>query len=297
MPLVELVNIGPPSVQSSKERSCVLFRIALDSQKLEVLILSVESCRTRIIFFWNVKKFTPERRISGDLTCPISHDKDNGKQKIKYTDKTKQKRHAIITFVAIYIPSSTNVMDTISRSFKAKKEKILSDLSLPDEEYTDLSPKGSVDVGIRHLIRDINNLPGLVTTSSCAGRISVFLEGGKPAKSSSDANDGKPITSSSSEGQEEPEGPEDIKIGSGNTSDQRTQFAATGGKGSGRWQYVSHDPVLIDDSPRAEHRYHELFGLGISEGEVSLDSATGLRLARFHFEPMVSLPVIRNCRI
>lgn len=57
--------------------------------------------------------------------------------------------------------------------FDARKNKILEELSLP--EYTDRSPKGSVDEGIRDLIRDIKALLGLVTTGSCGGYISVFL--------------------------------------------------------------------------------------------------------------------------
>lgn len=64
-------------------------------------------------------------------------------------------------------------------SFIAKKENILSSLSLPESEYIDLSPKGSIDDHIIPLIKLINSLDGLVTTSSCAGRISVFLEGRK----------------------------------------------------------------------------------------------------------------------
>ena len=67
----------------------------------------------------------------------------------------------------------------VPQTFETRKSKILAELSTPDAEYSDLSPKGSVDEGIRDLIQDINGLPGLVTTSSCAGRISVFLEGRK----------------------------------------------------------------------------------------------------------------------
>ncbi|GKT96334.1 tRNA wybutosine-synthesizing protein [Colletotrichum tofieldiae] len=61
--------------------------------------------------------------------------------------------------------------------FTARKHKILEQLSVPDAEYTDASPKGSVDVAIRELIDELNALDGFVTTSSCAGRVSVFLEG------------------------------------------------------------------------------------------------------------------------
>lgn len=62
-------------------------------------------------------------------------------------------------------------------SFTQRKERILAQLAVPEGEYTDASPKGSVDEGIRVLIDGINALEGFVTTSSCAGRVSVFREG------------------------------------------------------------------------------------------------------------------------
>jgi tRNA wybutosine-synthesizing protein 3 len=67
-------------------------------------------------------------------------------------------------------------------NFDDRKAKILAELSTPDEQYQDLSPKGSVDAGIRDLIAEINAIPDYVTTSSCAGRIAVYLEGVKGAK-------------------------------------------------------------------------------------------------------------------
>lgn len=67
-------------------------------------------------------------------------------------------------------------------TFQDRKAKILADLNTPDEDYQDLSPKGSVDAGIRDLISEINASPDYVTTSSCAGRIAVYLEGSKGAK-------------------------------------------------------------------------------------------------------------------
>lgn len=67
-------------------------------------------------------------------------------------------------------------------TFQDRKAKILQDLSIPDDQYEDLSPKGSVDEGIKYLISEINGLPDYVTTSSCAGRVAVYLEGAKGAK-------------------------------------------------------------------------------------------------------------------
>ncbi|KAK3673178.1 hypothetical protein LTR78_007018 [Recurvomyces mirabilis] len=68
------------------------------------------------------------------------------------------------------------------QSFADRKSKILAGLNTPEDQYTDLSPKGSVDAGIRDLIAEINDSPDYVTTSSCAGRIAVYLEGSKGAK-------------------------------------------------------------------------------------------------------------------
>jgi tRNA wybutosine-synthesizing protein 3 len=156
---------------------------------------------------------------------------------------------------------------TIPEVFESRKRKILAELSVPDTEYTDLSPKGSVDEGIRDLIHDINALPGLVTTSSCAGRISVFLEGRKKQ------ND--------------------------HQQEQR-QFAPSGGKGAGKWLYVSHDPLKgywtgrnSDDSDSMQGKdyprsLHELFGMVPGDGKPpGLKEGQAPRLVRFHYDPMV----------
>jgi tRNA wybutosine-synthesizing protein 3 len=75
-----------------------------------------------------------------------------------------------------------------SSAFSLRKRTILSALGAPEEQYRDRSPKGSVDVGIRDLIDLLNGLDGLVTTSSCAGRVSLFVEGSK-AESAARARD------------------------------------------------------------------------------------------------------------
>ncbi|KAJ6122162.1 hypothetical protein N7512_004627 [Penicillium capsulatum] len=141
--------------------------------------------------------------------------------------------------------------------FEIRKTKILEELSLPDTEYTDLSPKGSVDEGIRDLIREINALPGLVTTSSCAGRISVFLEGHKKTDPT----------------QQEPE--------------SQRQFAASGGKGTGRWLYVSHDPMVRAPEQGADvpKSLLQVFGMLPGNGKPPT-SSQALRLVRFHFDPL-----------
>jgi tRNA wybutosine-synthesizing protein 3 len=167
-------------------------------------------------------------------------------------------------------------MTTNSQGFESKKQKILHDLSLPDGEYTDLSPKGSIDEGIRDLIRHINRIPGLVTTSSCAGRISVFLEGKGAGEGGADSKgsvynfEGLALESDKDE----------------DRPGQRQQFTPAGGKGSGRWLFVSHDPIT-DLSAEATW-LHDLFHLIPGDGRVDVNHPDGLRLVRFHFEPMVS---------
>ena len=172
-------------------------------------------------------------------------------------------------------------MATNSQSFESKKKKILLDLSVPDEEYTDLSPKGCIDVGIRDLIHDINRIPGLVTTSSCAGRISVFFEG----------RIGRGGSKSIAYGATE----EALGLkGHGDRPNPQQPFAPAGGKGSGKWLFISHDPVACV-SIEGTH-FHELFNLTPGDGKVDVDHPGGLRLARFHFEPMVSCLCLHSCR-
>jgi tRNA wybutosine-synthesizing protein 3 len=128
--------------------------------------------------------------------------------------------------------------------FEEKKKRILKQLEVPDSEYNDLSPKGSIDTGIRELLDEVNTVSKLVTTSSCAGRVSVYVEGLKQSIESAD----EPILPSS------------------------------GGKGGGKWLYVSHDPVTTTSSLR------ELFGL--KNGVESIPSHD-LALVHFKFEAMV----------
>ncbi|ODM21014.1 hypothetical protein SI65_04067 [Aspergillus cristatus] len=161
-----------------------------------------------------------------------------------------------------------NTTETIPEAFETRKRQILADLSIPDAEYTDLSPKGSVDEGIRDLIRDVNALPGLVTTSSCAGRISVFLEGRK-----------KQSQKPPQQGQQQPQ----------QEQQQQRQFAPSGGKGAGRWLYVSHEP--LKEEMKNGQSLHGLFGLVPGDGRpprrLQDEQVQAPRLVRFHFEPMI----------
>ncbi|CAM1501781.1 Fc.00g037650.m01.CDS01 [Cosmosporella sp. VM-42] len=139
--------------------------------------------------------------------------------------------------------------------FLSKKRKILDQLSVPDADYADASPKGSVDEGIRDLIDEINHIDGFVTTSSCAGRVSVFLEGRKVAGT-------------------EDEGPVE-------------QVAGVGGKGAGgTWLFVSHEPVHAE-----KDAYKEFTNmLGLAESDAFQDPVKEFRerrLIHFKFEAMI----------
>jgi tRNA wybutosine-synthesizing protein 3 len=160
-------------------------------------------------------------------------------------------------------PLPTNLPE----SFVARKAQILADLATPEAAYEDASPKGSLDVQILDLINTINELPGYVTTSSCAGRIAVFVEGKKK-------------TDAATEGHI-PQNKGELSLGQ--KGETRETLAATGGKGGGgKWLYVSHDPYIFESNQ----------GLAATLGLVrkhDSDSASwqGKRLVRFKFEPMV----------
>lgn len=145
-------------------------------------------------------------------------------------------------------------------NFLQKKHKIVSHLSTSPESYTDLSPKGSVDEPIRQLIDRINSIEGLVTTSSCSGRLSVFLEGRKKSHGFDDGH----------------------AVG----------FAGPGGKGAGgRWLFVSHEALNLSDHASVDGQfYHHLLGLSTNSRSKRITFPANIRATRFarlKFEPMV----------
>ena len=141
--------------------------------------------------------------------------------------------------------------------FESRKQKILEQLDAPDGEYHDLSPKGSVDAPIRDLIGEINAFDGIVTTSSCSGRISIFLEGRK-----ADVSSLKPTE----EGEESRAGP--------------------GGKGGGgTWLFISHDPVEVAEASSSD--YLSKFGLERATSDGANEVGIDRRFIHLKFEPMV----------
>lgn len=165
------------------------------------------------------------------------------------------------------------------QEFRHRKEVIIKQLAIPTSAYHDRSPKGSIDRGIRHLIDDINGQEGLVTTSSCAGRISVFLEGRKTSESSPLQGDETRTPSS------------DVAAYHGQLDgeDKRSSsvVASSGGKGGGgTWRYISHDPVAIPESS-TDSTLHERFGLSSRERQLTSKTSQNVRYVHFKFEPMV----------
>ncbi|CAK9436288.1 uncharacterized protein LODBEIA_P08460 [Lodderomyces beijingensis] len=74
--------------------------------------------------------------------------------------------------------------------FTQKKQKILSEISANGTDNLDASPKGTIDEHCLPIIHLINSHPDMVTTSSCSGRVSVYLEGTQD-KLVSKGNEGK----------------------------------------------------------------------------------------------------------
>lgn len=151
----------------------------------------------------------------------------------------------------------------IPDAFTVKKSAILGSLSIPESSYTDLSPKGTVDEAIKDLIDRINTLEGVVTTSSCSGRVSVFLEGRKHCVRRSSGEDNVAIG----------------RAGGG-------QAVVPGGKGmGGRWLLISHEP--ISESDGVSCRTLGLQPMRGLSGNIDDKEPNQLRIARFQFEPMV----------
>ncbi|VVT51128.1 uncharacterized protein SAPINGB_P002993 [Magnusiomyces paraingens] len=140
--------------------------------------------------------------------------------------------------------------------FGQKKKHILQQLEQTDVEHPDASPKGTVDVPLLPLIHLINSHPDMVTTSSCSGRVSVFLEGDRVVPAT--------VAVTASEGSE--------------NADTRAKI---GGKGAGgKWIFVTHDPTELDTDAwlKQVKEYHE---------ENPLAENTVKRYLQYKFEAMI----------
>ena len=190
----------------------------------------------------------------------------------------------------------------IPTSFAAKKSQILLDLAAPGEAYTDNSPKGTVDVQIRELIDEINAYEGFVTTSSCAGRVAVFVEG--PRKSFNAAKEERHAGAGQDEdgdgdGDQAVSGGEGVDKGEGGMEKAKAT-TSPGGKGGGRWLYVSHDPISVHSSttnttngaaPKSQEGYYStllnLTSQDLSTAALPSSTSTPHRLVHLSFSPLI----------
>ncbi len=185
-------------------------------------------------------------------------------------------------------------------SFIKKKNAILEKLALPEGEYSDKSPKGSVDEGARELIELLNGSEGWVTTSSCAGRVSVFVEGKR--ETNEVEVDGDNQEDQGTGGDERAAGEEANMNGEEDAQDEsggnegpkrpgKQLRTGLGGKGGGKWLHVSHDPIPAE--PPSEQRdtyFTKLFGLEPMTSSTTfphLANGQPPRLIHLTFSPLI----------
>ena len=166
-----------------------------------------------------------------------------------------------------------NILDAFAR----KKEEIVKKIS--DPVYTDRSPQGYIDFGIRGLIDDINSQHGLVTTSSCAGRVSVFVEGRKKLVATSRADESVPSLKDEEHQSQESRVPDDREVS--------VSVASSSGKGArGKWLWVSHEPI-VEPTHQDDVYFTTLFGLSTEATGSKQLAPKDVRYVHFKFEPMV----------
>lgn len=191
-------------------------------------------------------------------------------------------------------------------TFTKKKTQILATLNQSASDYTDKSPKGSVDAEIVDLIQEINGFEGWVTTSSCAGRVSVFVEGRKGTGRGSkvtrngnlgvDTGDGG-ITKQTDESEVQvdvaPDSTKKEPDQAAESTAEPSSGAGPGGKGYGnKWLYVSHSPVPSSHiSSLSELELHNLFQLVPRLDRQIFPAAhkqtANLRLIKLAFSPLI----------
>lgn len=133
-------------------------------------------------------------------------------------------------------------------SFNQKKKSIIDEIETTLGNVKDASPKGSIDELCVPIIRLINSHKDLVTTSSCSGRVSVFLEGNKVKKTASD--------------------------------DAETDVMKIGGKGDGgNWLFVTHHKEELS------HWWKDLPFQYNKQPAAELPLST--RYILFKFEPLI----------
>ena len=136
--------------------------------------------------------------------------------------------------------------------FDQKKEHLLKEIVFNSESNPDASPKGTIDALCLPLIFLINSHKNMVTTSSCSGRVSVFVEGSKELGIE----------------QKNAEGEKIMKIGA---------------KGDGgRWLFVSHEKGDIQG-----WWTHKDIALKFEAPPKNGDYSVETRYVLFKYEPLI----------
>ncbi|GMM36405.1 tRNA methyltransferase [Saccharomycopsis crataegensis] len=133
--------------------------------------------------------------------------------------------------------------------FLQKKAAILESIKENSPDSPDASPKGTIDILCMPIINLINSSPNMVTTSTCSGRVSVFLEGSKIVSESSNVK--------------------------------------AGGKGEGgKWLFVTHDVNELDgwDDEFLQNDVHQLRD---PEAVTNAGNDIATRYLLFKFEPLI----------
>ena len=139
--------------------------------------------------------------------------------------------------------------------FTAQKTKLLQRLTAPNASNTNHSSKEGVDVGIRSLVDEINKIDTLATTSSCAGRVVVYLEGSGSSSSPSHLDDDMGISG--------------LAIATDGDRDQSL--------------FVSHDPLPLS----GKRPVAPMLGLSDHTNLGVPSTIEGVRWVRCKFEPLV----------
>ncbi|ODQ65417.1 hypothetical protein NADFUDRAFT_70880 [Nadsonia fulvescens var. elongata DSM 6958] len=138
--------------------------------------------------------------------------------------------------------------------FDQKKRAILSQIEVTSEINPDASPKGTLDIKLLPLIELINSHEDMVTTSSCSGRVSVYLEGDKTVVLEERAD----------------------------SVDAAATREKVGAKGAGgKWLFVTHDPLYLSESWWTD-------AFNYTEAIDSSDAfITSIRYVLYKFEAMI----------
>ncbi|GMG39335.1 unnamed protein product [Ambrosiozyma monospora] len=158
----------------------------------------------------------------------------------------------------------------MSEPFDQKKAAILSEIDITSSDNPDASPKGTIDELCIPIIKLINSHKDMFTTSSCSGRISVFVEGSKKAKT-------KKLASKT----EEPDTTITSGVSERNQGETNDNFKI-GAKGEGgHWLFVTHDDSKLDNWWKDKNINFENNSSKIQDLNLST------RYVLFKFEPLI----------